>query len=203
MKKMKARIKQLIIRMSKVRYFKRWVIFLMDVCLSTISSVLVILTIENLFRYSFKMELWIYGCVLLVSILSIFAFKSYANVIRHSTLREVWRLLFVTIFKDILLSICLWVGDIMPYFKTIFILGDFLLTFVALLCFRIFLLNVYNVILMSSYSKKKKVLIYGIGEDSISLAQGSKKIYMSDYVIDGFLVHGHKERKLRIATYLE
>ena len=201
MNKMKSRIKQLIIRMSKVRYFKRWVIFLMDVCLSTVATIFVILAIESLLRYSFKMELWIYGLALIASVLSICTFKSYANVIRHSTLREVWRLLFMAVFKDILLALGIWVSEIMPYYKTVFILSDFLLTFVALLCFRIFLLNAYNVIQMSSYSKKKKVLIYGIGEESISLAQGSKKIYMSDYVIDGFLVHGHKERKLRIATY--
>ena len=198
---MKSRIKQLIIRMSKVRYFKRWVIFLIDVCLSTVSTVFVIIAIKNLLRYSLKTELCVYGCAFLASVVSILVFKSYANVIRHSTLREVWRLLFVAIFKDILLVSCLLIGGLMPHLKTVFVLSDFLLTFVALLCLRIFLLNVYNVIQMSTYSKKKKVLIYGIGEDSISLAQGGKKIYMSDYVVDGFLVHGKKERKLRIASY--
>ena len=201
MGKLKNKIKKLILRLSKVRYFNRWVIFLVDLLLSTMATVFVILTMESHLRYSIKMEMWIYLSACLSSAISICLFRSYANVIRHSTLREIWRLLCMSISKDVLLAACIMLGGFMAYFRTIFIVTDFLLTFVALLCFRIFLVNAYNVILMSTYTKRKNILIYGIGEDSISLAQGGSKIYMSDYVISGFLVHGHKERHLRIASY--
>lgn len=201
MGKLKNRIKQLVLRLSKVRYFSRWIIFLVDLCLSILATVFVVLTVESNLRYSVSMEYGLYVCAALASVIAICVFKSYTNVIRHSTLREIWRLLFMAACKEILLAFCLVVGGFLTYFKFVFLAADFLLTFVMLLCFRIFILNVYNVILMSTYTKKKSILIYGIGEDSISLAQGSSKIYMSDYVVTGFLVHGHKERHLRIASY--
>lgn len=201
MGKLKNRIKQLILRLSKVRYFSRWIIFLVDLCLSILATIFVVLTVESNLRYSVSMEYGLYVCAALASVIAICVFKSYTNVIRHSTLREIWRLLFMAACKEILLAFCLVVGGFLTYFKFVFLAADFLLTFVMLLCFRIFILNVYNVILMSTYTKKKNILIYGIGEDSISLAQGSSKIYMSDYVVTGFLVHGHKERHLRIASY--
>lgn len=201
MGKLKNKIKQLIICLSKVRYFNRWTIFLIDLFLSIMATVFVALVIESNSRYRISMELELFLTSTLASFISICLFKSYANVIRHSTLREIWRLLFMAAFKEIVFAVCLLVGGFIFNFKTLFIVTDFLLTFVVLLCFRIFILNVYNVILMSTYSKKKNVLVYGIGEDSISLAQGSCKIYMSDYVVTGFLVHGHKERHLRIAGY--
>ena len=153
---------------------------------------------ERSLRYSVTMEYGIYAGAFIASAISIYLFKSYTNVIRHSTLRDVWRLLFMVIFKDVLLTCFILLGGFMPYLKFVFLATDFLLSFVMLLCFRIFLQNVYNVIQMSTFTKKKKILIYGIGDDSISLAQGGNKIYMSDYSVSGYLVHGHKEHNLRI-----
>ena len=201
MKNLKSKLKKLILRLSKVRYFNRWIIFLVDLCLATLATIMVILSMESNLRYTISMEYGIYLSSFVATAISIYAFKSYTNVIRHSTLREVWRLLFMVIFKDVLLAGCILVGGFMRYFKFVFLGADFLLTFFLLLCFRIFLQNVYNVILESTYTKRKKILLYGIGNDSISLAQGSSRIYMSDYTVEGFLVHGHKERKLRIVSY--
>ena len=201
MNTLKNKLKKLILRLSKVRYFNRWIIFLVDLCLSTIATLMVVLGMESNLRYTISMEYGIYLSSFLVTAISIYAFKSYTNVIRHSTLREVWRLLFMVVFKDILLAGCIVIGGFMRYFKFVFLGADFLLTFFMLLCFRIFLQNIYNVILESTYTKRKKILLYGIGNDSISLAQGSSRIYMSDYMVEGFLVHGHKERKLRIVSY--
>ena len=70
-----------------------------------------------------------------------------------------------------------------------------------MLCFRIFLLAVYNVILLSTYSKKKNVLIYGIGEDSVKLSQGGSRVYMLDYVVRGFLVMNPKKKKYKLSGY--
>lgn len=201
MNTLKSKLKKLILRLSKVRYFNRWIIFVVDLCLSTLATILVVLSMESNLRYSVTMEYGIYVASFMASAISIYAFKSYTNVIRHSTLREIWRLLFMVIFKDVILACCIVLGGFMPYFKFVFLGTDFLLGFVLLLCFRIFLQNVYNVIQMSTFTKKKKILIYGIGDDSISLAQGSNKIYMSDYLVSGFLVHGHKEQHLRITSH--
>ena len=201
MNKLKSKLKKLILRLSKLRYLNRRIVFGVDLFLSTLATVGVLLALDSYLRYFRSMDYWMYVCAFLASAISIFAFKSYTNVIRHSTLREIWRLLFMVVLKDVLLSCCILIGGFIPYFRIAFIGVDFLFTFFLLLCFRIFLQNAYSVIQMSTFTKKKKILIYGIGEDSIALAQGSSRIYMSDYLVTGFLVHGHKERKLRITNH--
>ena len=79
--------------------------------------------------------------------------------------------------------------------------ADFFVTFTLLLAIRLLLLNLYNAILMSTYIKKKSILIYGIGENSVTLSQGSTRVYMSDYVVRGFIVNSHKKRHFRISGY--
>lgn len=201
MKKFKSRLKLLIIRLSKVRYMNRWVVFLLDGILTVCSTLFVIFIITQTLGYHLSLPHGSRLCLLSLSgtVLSMVLFKSYANVIRYSTLREIWRLLFMVIIKECLFGGMLLYTDILPGRQLLFLCADFFVTFVALLCFRIFLLNVYNVILLSTYSKKKNILIYGIGEESVKLAQGSTKVYMTDHVVRGFLVMNAKKRRFVLA----
>ena len=201
MSKLKTGMKRLLLRLSKVRYFNRWVIFVVDLCLSVLATLLIIFSVENYLSISLSTELWLLLGSLLASIVSILACKSYANVIRYATLREIWRLLFMAILKDVLLGGCIVAGGLLSSRVLVFLAADFFVTFVFILCIRIVALNVYNVLLLSTYIKKKNVLVYGIGENSVTLSQGGTKVYMSDYVIRGFLVNESKKRYFRIGGY--
>lgn len=194
----------MIIRLSKVRYINRWVIFFSDLVLSVLATLLVGFLISHYQRYNLStqdiLSLGFYA--LLSSAISILIFKSYANIIRYSTLREVWRILIMSIVTEVLCGLCIfWSGVLPQHIIILFLCLDFFITFVLLLSFRIFILNVYNIILLSTYSKKKNILIYGIGEDSVILAQGNTKVYMLDYVVRGFIVIDRKKKKYRIAGY--
>ena len=201
MSKLKTGMKRLLLRLSKVRYFNRWAIFVVDLCLSVLATLLIIFSVENYLSISLSTELWLLLGSLLASIVSILACKSYANVIRYATLREIWRLLFMAILKDVLLGGCIVAGGLLSSRVLVFLAADFFVTFVFILCIRIVALNVYNVLLLSTYIKKKNVLVYGIGENSVTLSQGGTKVYMSDYVIRGFLVNESKKRYFRIGGY--
>lgn len=204
MKNQKIALKKIIIRLSKVRYINRWVIFFSDLVLSVFATLLVGFLVLRYQRYNLShKDLFFLGLyALLTSALSIQIFKSYANIIRYSTLREVWRILFMSIVKELLCGVCIYgSGILVPDLITLFLCVDFFITFVFLLSFRILILNVYNMILLSTYSKKKNILIYGIGEDSVTLAQGNTKVYMLDYVVRGFLVIDKRKKKYRIAGY--
>ena len=201
MSKLKTGMKRLLLRLSKVRYFNRWVIFVVDLCLSVLATLLIIFSVENYLSISLSTELWLLLGSLLASIVSILACKSYANVIRYATLREIWRLLFMAILKDVLLGGCIVAGGLLSSRVLVFLAADFFVTFVFILCIRIVALNVYNVLLLSTYIKKKNVLVFGFGENSVTLSQGGTKVYMSDYVIRGFLVNESKKRYFRIGGY--
>lgn len=194
----------MIIRLSKVRYINRWVIFFSDLVLSVLATLLVSFLISHYQRYNLSVQdmLSLGFYALMSSAVSILIFKSYANIIRYSTLREVWRILIMSIATEVLCGLCIcWSGVLPQHIILLFLCLDFFITFVLLLSFRILILNVYNIILLSTYSKKKNILIYGIGEDSVVLAQGSTKVYMLDYVVRGFIVIDRRKKKYRIAGY--
>ena len=200
---LKAKLKSFIIRLSKVRYMNRWAIFLLDAFLSAGSTLLVVLFVAHVLKYQLSLshDLQLCAAALISTVVSIAVFKTYANVIRYSTLREIWRLLMMVVVKECVCGLALSCTDIFPQRQLAFLLADFFVTFVVLLCFRILLLNVYNVILINTYSKKKNILIYGIGESSVMLAQGSSKVYMLDYVVRGFLVMNPKKKKYLLAGH--
>lgn len=202
MKELKNRLKYYILRLSKIRYFNRWVIFLMDLCLSVVATAVIEVFLETNLRIPIFSTLSLLAASSVVSVISIFLFRTYIGVIRYATLREVWRLLFMAVAKDLLLGLCIVWGDLLPGHVSLFLLADFFVTFVFLLGIRLLLLNVYNAVLMSTYVKKKNILIYGIGENSVTLSQGSSKVYMSDYVVRGFIVNQHKKRHFRISGYM-
>lgn len=204
MKNFKTTFQRIIIRLSKIRYINRWVIFFSDLVLSVLATLLVGFLISHYQRYNLStqdiLSLGLYA--LLSSGISILIFKSYANIIRYSTLREVWRILIMSIATEVLCGLCIFSSGVLPeHIIILFLCLDFFITFVLLLSFRILILNVYNIILLSTYSKKKNILIYGIGEDSVILAQGNTKVYMLDYVVRGFIVIDRKKKKYRIAGY--
>ncbi len=201
MRTLENRLKYYLVRLSKVRYFNRWAILAMDVLLSVVATGFVELFVEN------NLGMPIFSTPLLmlsslgVTVVASLLFGTYVGVIRYATLREVWRLLFMVITKSLLLWPCVVWGKLLPGHVYLFLLSDFFVTFVGLLGIRLIMLNVYNAILMSTYVKKKNVLIYGIGENSVTLSQGSTKVYMSDYVVRGFIVNEHKKRHFRISGY--
>lgn len=188
--KFKSRLKLLILRLSKVRFMNRWVVFALDVALAILSTLFVLLVVTQTLRYTVSPpHVWQLSALSMVStVLSMILFKSYANVIRYSTLREIWRLLLMVVVKEVLFGLILSFTLLLPGRQLLFLCADFFVTFVALLSFRIFLLNVYNVILLSTYSKKKNILVYGVDDESVKLAQGSTKVYMTDHLVRGFLL---------------
>lgn len=201
MKTLKNKVKYYLIRLSKVRYFNRWVIFVIDLFLSVLATGLIEVFIETNLRIPvFSTPLLILAS-LGVSAASIILFRTYIGVIRYATLREVWRLLFMAVIKDVLLGFCIVFGQLLPGHIFLFLFADFFMTFVTLLGVRLLMLNVYNAILKGTYVKKKSILIYGIGENSVTLSQGGTQVYMSDYVVRGFIVNQHKKRHFRISGY--
>ena len=199
--KFKSRLKLLILRLSKVRFMNRWVVFALDVALAVLSTLFVLLVVTQTLRYTVSPpHVWQLSALSLVStVLSMMLFKSYANVIRYSTLREIWRLLLMVVVKEVLFGLILSFTLLLPGRQLLFLCADFFVTFVALLSFRIFLLNVYNVILLSTYSKKKNILVYGVDDESVKLAQGSTKVYMTDHLVRGFLLMDSQKHHYRLS----
>ena len=191
-------------RLVNLRYINRWIIFCADLFISLCVSLIGVLGLLSI------MHVYISGISVLkvgiasfvASILSFLTFKVYHGVIRHSTLRGLWRIGGVAITKSILMFILLhllradfnssiyWVGGI----------TDCMLTIVLLITLRVFVINVYNSVLSQLGKKRKRVLVFGMDEDSVMIATSpNRQVFMQNYSIIGFLTFDSAKKNLRIA----
>ena len=191
-------------RLVNLRYINRGIIFCADLFISLCVSLIGVLGLLSI------MHVYISGISVLkvgiasfvASILSFLTFKVYHGVIRHSTLRGLWRIGGVAITKSILMFILLhllradfnssiyWVGGI----------TDCMLTIVLLITLRVFVINVYNSVLSQLGKKRKRVLVFGMDEDSVMIATSpNRQVSMQNYSIIGFLTFGSAKKNLRIA----
>ena len=191
-------------RLVNLRYINRWIIFCADLFISLCVSLIGVLGLLSIMHvYISGISVLKVGIVSFVaSILSFLTFKVYHGVIRHSTLRGLWRIGGVAITKSILMFILLhllradfnssiyWVGGI----------TDCMLTIVLLITLRVFVINVYNSVLSQLGKKRKRVLVFGMDEDSVMIATSpNRQVFMQNYSIIGFLTFGSAKKNLRIA----
>lgn len=88
------------------RYFSSWLILGIDALLSVFATFIAYLLVRSLFPNPvFTVE---YGACLLagsclLSVISFVLFRTFRSIIRHSTLREIWKLGAAVLLKDALM----------------------------------------------------------------------------------------------------
>ena len=149
------------------------------------------------FTYDMPLLLyWVGGSCVSSAIFFLFL-QTHKSIIRHSTLRELWKLGIATIGKGIAMVALIKV--IMPdllhnvYIWTA-LLFDVLCTISALVAARVFMIISYDVIRnrQKNHEKRKHVLVYGVGSKSVAQI---KRLQNSErYNVVGFLNFGMKMR---------
>ena len=204
MRYLKSELKNLVLMISNIKYLSRWIILVADIFLSALATFFVIYSVA-IFRHvdlSISQSVILGGVSLFSTLVAALMFKTYANVIRHATLRENWRLFVTVLVKDLIFLAIVLAADLLMDNNVLLILvADFFVTTVLLLFVRIVVLNMYNILLLNTYTKRKNILIYGTSEESVILAQGGSKVYMQDHIVCGFLTTNLNKRNLRIASH--
>lgn len=136
------------------------------------------------------------------SILSFEIFKVYHGVIRHSTLRGLWRIGGVAVCKVVLMYLFMLLFGITfnsrSYWAILSL--DCVWTIVMLVTFRVFVINIYNGVLLQLGKKRKRVLVYGTEDESVMIASSATRhVFMLNYTIVGFLSFNMNKRHIRIA----
>lgn len=191
-------------RLVNLRYINRWIIFCADLLVSLSVSMMGVLSLLSILHVRMGgMDILKIGISSFVaSVVSFLTFKVYHGVIRHSTLRGLWRIGGAALLKSVLMYLVLialrtkfspqvyWVGGI----------ADCTLTIVMLVALRVFVINVYNSVLAQLGKKRKRVLVFSTGEESVMIATSpNRHIFLQSYSIVGFLTFGSSKRNLRIA----
>ncbi|MCD7900825.1 MAG: polysaccharide biosynthesis protein [Bacteroides sp.] len=183
-------------------YFNYWTVLVMDLCISAGCTSIAYLSICQLAHLTVNIPRQVHlvffsaGAAVLAALL----FNTYRHAIRHSRLKDMWRIagnvfvqmsiLWLTIqFTGIWESVTknqLWA----------FILFTGMLTVICMIGIRVLMILFYEWLVMAMASEDSRILIYGIDKKSVSLEM---RLHHSRYKVAGFLTYGKKMNSYCVA----
>ena len=155
------------------KFLDRRVIFVMDLCLSLLSSVIV--AIVSFFCHVDIVESRLFNIIwgvssVVASGLMFYILKTYAIIIRHFTFKDTLLFSCVAIGKAVLMGVTLAVAGNFSPIVLIMLAADALLSIVILCSVRLLMIFVYDTYRakMRKAQKRMRVLVYGIGDKSVA-----------------------------------
>lgn len=189
--------------LSNWRYLPRWAVLLFDIGLVGLGFILTHINIEfTSHEWYNTLNIEQRFIVVIAIYLSFFLiFKTYHGVVRHST--------FLDIFRLSLVIICSTGSLLFLNYAWLFFLGEkiFLIPFLAinmvfnlglLLFFRITVKGIYGTLVQTKSKSSKNVLIVGVSDDSVAIAESLINTNSHLYQFKGFIAFGKKRLGYRI-----
>ncbi len=181
----------------RTHYVSRYLILLIDTIAAVLSSVVVFFVL-NSYAQSYIIDfsyLEMCGFSLVASVIAFFSFKTYTGIIRHTTMKEMWRIFFASIFKGMLLFALILVTYIIFSMHIVFpriimaAILDVMLTLLALIVMRVCISIIYNFIIARDtlHEDIKNVLVYGVDEDAVAALSSLEKSNSVKYRCVGFI----------------
>ena len=184
------------------RYVSTRVIFLMDVCLSCVSSLISMVVswlVMSPDTLSFpRILLWI-SFSTFSSALLIYGLKTYRIIIRHMTIRQLGSFAVVAagsaLFAFLAYALLFGYGDIILLAST----SGFLFSFAVFVIARAVMVVAYDAVKSRLEYRRKcqNVLIYGISDKSVSIV--SRLHTSPHYAVRGFISYSSDDKQLVIS----
>ncbi len=191
------------LKFKSISYLPRWAVVIIDSFLVILSFAISYLLVNNL-SVSFYPSLTIMQqglVVCLVQFSYFFVFSTYAGLIRHSTTVDILKialaalsalisLIVISYFYNILFSDKLFLVPFLAIFATI--------TFGLMLLFRVVVKSVYQLFINLNTSEKKRVLLLGVNDETISVAEAMTISRNQDFDLAGFVSFTKAHSKIKI-----
>ena len=194
-------------------YINRYWVLLIDTVTSAVSSLLVLAVFDYFSSQDIICRHYFFvaaGFSALISLIAFLLTKSYAGVVRHTTMREMWRISFSSIIKAGLVMAVLFfyvkTADV-PYVTSgwilLFAVLDMILTLFLLIMVRILLTNIYSALSLSTAPDYyvKNTLIYGTDDDSVYTLNFLEKTLHASYRCAGFITHDTHDKSKLLCGY--
>lgn len=174
-----------------VPYINRWFVFAFDLLVSCLCTIGAYILLCNLFGQTILED-----TVLLLGVFSILAstigfllFKTYKNIIRHSSFQSIWRIAAAILVKIIFVIATYTINQTFTSTNVLIstIVLDGLLSFCILVFARLVVVLFYNYTVAEYTKSQQKVLIFGSNPNDISLSNLLNLNTQSNYAIAGFL----------------
>ncbi|MFJ1472893.1 polysaccharide biosynthesis protein [Capnocytophaga cynodegmi] len=182
-----------IIDLSSLRYLPRWSVLVIDIFLAIISLFVSFYLLNGLdVKDSDNLPLYQkYILIIGINIIFMIIFRTYSGIIRHSTFADLFKILLSnvsTIFVLWLINVAniIAVGEVL--LPNIPLILYFAISFVLMSFFRLFVKEIFQQLKEFRRSAlKKRILILGIDEESISMAKAIMGNPKLPYDVAGFL----------------
>lgn len=187
-------------------YFSSWLILAIDTVVSVFSTFVAYLLIRGLFPhpvFTVWYGVWLLAGSCVLSVITFILFRTFRSVIRHTTLREVWKLGAAVLLKDVLMFVYVQLFPQSPLPpQTAIALGfmlDVLGTLFLLLALRLGMIIFYDLLKLNRtrHANCRQVLVYGMGDKSVSLITRLQN--SPHYRVIGFLTYGKRLKNHAIA----
>lgn len=200
-------IKEKIIRIFKNHSLPRWLVFLIDSGTVFSSFLIAYILRYNFEVYTFEISTALRQAMLVVAVYAVFIllFKSYAGMIRHTTIRDTYKIivtnfsaLAVLFFVTLMSRINNW-SALFDIPLSILLIHSGAVT-ILLFLFRVFV-KIFYQFASSSSNMRSNVLIYGSGEMGIlvkRLLEGDPK---NQYRLVGFIDDDKKLQGKKVDGY--
>ena len=183
-------------RIVSTPYINRWLIFAFDIIISCFATAgtyaLSCYIFHKTYQSNVLFQIGLFS--LFASAIGFLLFKTYKNIIRHSSFQSIWRIAAALCVKILFVS-----AAYIPYSPfsgtdiAITVAIDFLLTFSIQILSRLFVVISYQYTLDNYNQSKQNILIYGANPNDIALSSVLNLNTQSDYNIVGYLRFAKKD----------
>ena len=157
-------------------YIRSWLILAIDLAVSATATLVAFLGIDYFVRnsgFSLLHYLFLLVSAFFCSAVAFYIFRTYRTVIRHSSLREVWKLGAATLLKELLMLLILWFWPDGMTFKAIglCVVLDLFVTVCMLITVRVLMILLYDAIILSHIRRTNRIrtLVYGVESKEVAL----------------------------------
>ncbi|WP_373056166.1 polysaccharide biosynthesis protein [Zunongwangia sp. H14] len=190
--------------LRNIKYLPRWVVFLIDIGLVTISSICTAFILLDLTSNVYGLiDMADKGVIiLLINIFFFYVFKTYAGIIRYSSNIDALKLLLATLSSFFTLLIINLITSLIINEK-IFLFGALLInlwiSFSLLFLFRLAVKQIYEYFKFVQKDEKLiKAVILGADENAISIAGALDLEHPRRFKIVGFLTNERHNKSIRL-----
>lgn len=196
-----------LMNLSDVRYLPRWVILIIDVCFILFAIYFSKYLVEKLTFSSthiFPQGNIMVLAMVLVSVVFMFVFRTYAGIIRHSTFIDLFKLFIATFCTTVVVglvsfSFSMITGKRMINMSVPFLVLFFASSFIILFLFRLIVKEFFHIMREFRRSTlRKRILVLGIDEQAIAMARAVIDNANLPYFVVGFLTQRHDSKRANL-----
>src|SRR5690554_2718234 len=187
------------------RFLPRWVVLTIDLCICLFSYSVTVLLLSGTSLQSAGTFNSFQRAVLLalIHLVAFILFRSYSGIIRHSTFTDVYRLALATVSVFLVAMAGNSAYEIVvgtPIYSWMDILLYSILSFIFLVAFRVIIKETYHYLKMTAAhnDNKKRIVIFGVSDKSIGLAQSLVSDVSSPYRPVAFFSISEKKSNFKI-----